>query len=155
MAFRLWLTRIRVLRGPSVYDGEGSAVRSSDTSGTISSTPPSHEARLLLEVVTLLAEVTQEHYFGRELPLNTKHRLLRQSPRCLQRNRSDRTMQRTGPALNAVRLYAQHCDFTYGTNYWRDQYLLEWWDCSVQPVVYPNEVYNSYNFWGDWETGAG
>lgn len=47
-------------------------------------------------------------------------------------------------------LYKQ---LTHGGNYWRDQYLLEYWDQCVQPVVYRNDYYHGYKLLrrlGDW-----
>jgi hypothetical protein len=40
-------------------------------------------------------------------------------------------------------LYSQHETFTHGGNFWRDNYLLERWARSEQPVVYLGDVYNN------------
>jgi hypothetical protein len=50
-------------------------------------------------------------------------------------------------------LYTQHETFTHGGNFWRDNYLLERWAKSEQPVVYLGDVYNNYELrlrLGDW-----
>jgi hypothetical protein len=40
-------------------------------------------------------------------------------------------------------LYTEHKTFTHGGNYWRDNYLLERWARSEQPVVYLGDVCNN------------
>lgn len=50
-------------------------------------------------------------------------------------------------------LFEQHKTFTHGGNFWRDDYLLERWATSEQPVVYLGDVYNKYELklrLGDW-----
>src|SRR3954471_8026896 len=59
------------------------------------------------------------------------------------------TMQSASAASNAARRYPQylhmmHHRFTHGGSYWSDNYRLERWDQSIQPVVYLNAVYNGY-----------
>lgn len=44
-----------------------------------------------------------------------------------------------GPPLHTL-----HHTFTDGGNYWRDNYLLERWDRSQQPVVYLGQTYGGY-----------
>ncbi|OAA34154.1 kinase domain-containing protein [Metarhizium rileyi] len=50
-------------------------------------------------------------------------------------------------------LYRHYKDMTDGTQYWRDQYLLERWADSEQPVVYYKQELNGYKLLkrlGDW-----
>ena len=50
-------------------------------------------------------------------------------------------------------LHSQHLTFTHGGNFWRDNYLLEKWATSEQPVVYLGQTHGGYKLLrrlGDW-----
>jgi hypothetical protein len=70
------------------------------------------------------------------------------------RSSSSSTKLATKPAARQP-LFEQHKTFTHGGNFWRDDYLLERWARSEQPVVYLGDVYNNNNYelklrLGDW-----
>ncbi|KAK8913475.1 hypothetical protein VCV18_011481 [Metarhizium anisopliae] len=57
------------------------------------------------------------------------------------------------PKKPPVSLYRQYKQITDGTQYWRDNYLLEQWAGSERPVVYYAQDLNGYRLLkrlGDW-----
>jgi hypothetical protein len=50
----------------------------------------------------------------------------------------------TSKPVAQVPLFEEHETFTHGGNFWRDNYLLNRWARSEQPVVYLGDIYNSF-----------